>query len=207
MTAGRADQFRSHSSSCSGDLRWNLYLLLWPRDQETEFPVEACWLSQTQGGQTEQTHPQTFDDLFFFDSTDMVYMGSHLTDSQQGILCWGLRELRKRFRQKRPALFKSGQWHFHQDNAPVHNSILVTDYLSKIGFKTVPQPPYSPDLATCDFWWRCPWRSRYRRRKWTRRYEFKSWTRLIAFHIALIPLGKVWIQLFSLQLWVNSRTD
>ena len=25
-------------------------------------------------------------------------------------------------------------------------------------------------------------------------YEFKSWTRLIAFHIALIPLGKVWIQ-------------
>ena len=54
---------------------------------------------------------------------------------------------------------------------------------------------------------RCPWCSRYRRRKWTRRYEFKSWTRLIAFHIALIPLGKVWIQLFSLQLWVNSRTD
>ena len=35
----------------------------------------------------------------------------------------------------------------------------------------------------------------------------KTWTRLVAFHIALIPLGKVWIQLFSLQLWVNSRTD
>ena len=29
----------------------------------------------------------------------------------------------------------------------------------------------------------------------------------IALHIALIPLGKVGIQLFSLQLWVNSRTD
>ena len=27
------------------------------------------------------------------------------------------------------------------------------------------------------------------------------------FHIALILLGKVWIQLFSLQLWVNSRAD
>ena len=57
------------------------------------------------------------------------------------------------------------------------------------------------------FVWRCPWCSRYRRRKWTRRLGFKSWTWLIAFHIALIPLGKVWIQLFSLQLWVNSRTD
>ena len=63
-----------------------------------------------------------------------------------------LRELRKRFSQKRPALFQSGQWHFHQDNAPVHNSILVTDYLSKMGNKTVPQPPYSRDLAACDFW-------------------------------------------------------
>ena len=37
----------------------------------------------------------------------------------------------------------------------------------------------------------CPWGNGYRRRKWTRRHEFKSWTRLIAFHIALIPLGKV----------------
>ena len=32
-------------------------LLLWHRDQETEFPVEACWLFQTQEDQTEQIHP------------------------------------------------------------------------------------------------------------------------------------------------------
>ena len=62
-----------------------------------------------------------------------------------------LREFRKRFLGKRPALFKSGQWHFQQDHAPVHNSILVTDYLTKIGIKTVPHPPYSLDLAPCDF--------------------------------------------------------
>ena len=58
----------------------------------------------------------------------------------------------KRFRRKRPALFKSGQWHFHQDNVPVHNSILVTDYLSKMGIKTVPHRPYSPNIAPCDLW-------------------------------------------------------
>ncbi len=52
-----------------------------------------------------------------------------------------LRGFRKRFLGKRPALFKSGQWHFQQDNAPVHNSILVTDYLTKMGIRTVPQPP------------------------------------------------------------------
>ena len=62
-----------------------------------------------------------------------------------------LREFRKRFRRKRPLLFKSGQWHFYQDNAPVLNSILVTEYLSKMGIKTVSQPPYSRGLAPCDF--------------------------------------------------------
>ena len=36
-------------------------------------------------------------------------------------------------------------------NTPVHNSILVTDYLTKMGIKTVPQPPYSRNLALCDF--------------------------------------------------------
>ena len=59
-----------------------------------------------------------------------------------------LREFRKRFLGKRPALFKSGQWHFHQDNAPVHNSILVTDYLTKMGIKIVPHRPYSSNLVT-----------------------------------------------------------
>ena len=42
-----------------------------------------------------------------------------------GLLCWGF----KGVQEKRPALFLSGMWHFHQDNTPVHNSILVRDYL------------------------------------------------------------------------------
>ena len=63
-----------------------------------------------------------------------------------------LREFRKRFCRKRPALFKLGQWHFQRDNKPVHNSILVTDYLTKMGIKTVPRPPYSPEVAPYDFW-------------------------------------------------------
>ena len=50
------------------------------------------------------------------------------------------------------AFFKSGQRHFHQDNAPVNNSISVTDYLTKMGNKTGSHPPYSRYLAHCDFW-------------------------------------------------------
>ena len=63
-----------------------------------------------------------------------------------------LREFRKRFLEKKPALFKSGQRHFHLDNGPVYNSIFVTDYLSKMDIKTVSQPPYGSDLAPGDFW-------------------------------------------------------
>ena len=51
-----------------------------------------------------------------------------------------------------PALFKSGQWYFHQDNTQVHISILVPDYLTRMGIKTVPHSPYSPGLAPCDVW-------------------------------------------------------
>ena len=69
-----------------------------------------------------------------------------------GLVCCFFREFRKRFRRKRPALFKSGQYHLKQDHAPVHNSILVTYYFIKMGIKTVPQPPCNPDLAPCDFW-------------------------------------------------------
>ena len=151
---GQADQFRSRSSSCSGDLWWKLDLLLWPRDQETEFPVEACWLSQAQEGQTEQIHPQTFDDPFF-NGTGMIYMHwvpTGLTVNKEYYDVEVLREFSKRFCRKRPALLKSGQWHFQQENAPVHNFILVTDYLTKIGIKTVPQSPYCPDVGPCDFW-------------------------------------------------------
>ena len=69
-----------------------------------------------------------------------------------GSLYWGFKGVQERFRRKRPVVFKSGRWHFHHNNAPVDNSILVTDYLSKMGIKTVPHIPYSPDLAPCDFW-------------------------------------------------------
>ena len=61
-----------------------------------------------------------------------------------GLLCWGFKGVQEEI--------PSGQWHFHQDNAPVHNSIFVADYLSKMGIKTVPHPPFSPDLGLCDFW-------------------------------------------------------
>ena len=89
--------------------------------------------------------------LFWQHWHNLDALGYHLMHSQQGILCWGFKGVQQEIRRKRPALFESGQWHFHQDNAPVPNSILVTDYLTKMGIETVAHRPYSHDLAPCDF--------------------------------------------------------
>ena len=62
-----------------------------------------------------------------------------------GLLCWVCKGVQEE-------IPRESRWHFHLDNAPVHNSIVVTDYLTKMGIKTVPQPPCSPDPAPCDFW-------------------------------------------------------
>ena len=101
----------------------------------------------------DRANPATKFDDPFFDSTgltDMHWVPIGQTVNKEYYVKV-LRKFSKRFLGKRPALFKPGQRHFHQDSAPVHNSILVTDYLTKIGIKTLPHSPYSPDLAPCDF--------------------------------------------------------
>ena len=55
------------------------------------------------------------------------------------LLCWGFKGVQEEIPRKEASSLQ------------VHTSILVTDYLTKIGITTVPQPPYSPDLAPCDF--------------------------------------------------------
>jgi histone-lysine N-methyltransferase SETMAR len=50
----------------------------------------------------------------------------------------------------RPKL-KATAAHLHIDNAKPHNSRLSLQKIEEYGFIRVPQPPYSPDLAPCDF--------------------------------------------------------
>ena len=134
-------------------MRWKVDLLLWPRPKRQSSQWKYAGSPRPKHArQSKSTHKLLM--IPFLDSTGMIYM--HWVPTGQTVnkeyYVEVLREFRKRFLGKRPALFKSAQWHFHQDNAPVHNSILVTDYLTKMGIKTVPHPPYSPDLVPCDFW-------------------------------------------------------
>ncbi|UYV74413.1 hypothetical protein LAZ67_11003474 [Cordylochernes scorpioides] len=62
-----------------------------------------------------------------------------------------MRNMREAIRQKRLDLWKNKNWLLHHDNAPAHTSLLVRDFLAKINTVMMPQPPYSPELAPCDF--------------------------------------------------------
>jgi len=42
-------------------------------------------------------------------------------------------------------------WFLHHDNAPSHTSFAVREFLAPHNITTLPHPPYSPDLAPCDF--------------------------------------------------------
>jgi hypothetical protein len=54
-------------------------------------------------------------------------------------------------RRKRPELWQSGEWWLHHDNAPAHKALSVKQFLTKNSMIQVLNPPYSPDLALCDF--------------------------------------------------------
>jgi len=55
-------------------------------------------------------------------------------------------------RRKWPQLWESGDWQLHHNNARTHSLALVQAFLAKHHITQVCQPPYSPDLAPCDFW-------------------------------------------------------
>ena len=68
-----------------------------------------------------------------------------------GLLYWGFKGVPEEIQSEEAGSLQIGSVAFPQDNVPVHNSILVTDYLTMMGIQTVHQPPYSQDLAPCDF--------------------------------------------------------
>lgn len=61
-----------------------------------------------------------------------------------------LRQLREQIKKKRRGKLSRGVW-LLQDNAPAHTSQVAIAAASECGFRILPHPPYSPDLAPSDF--------------------------------------------------------
>ena len=62
-----------------------------------------------------------------------------------------LTRLRESVRRKRPGLWPD-KWILHHDNAPAHDALRIREFLAKNSITKMDHPPYSPDLAPCDFW-------------------------------------------------------
>ena len=54
-------------------------------------------------------------------------------------------------REKRRELWQDKSWLLHHDNAPAHNALNIRQFLAEKNMAVLEQPPYSPDLAPCDF--------------------------------------------------------
>ena len=65
------------------------------------------------------------------------------------LLCWVFKGVQEEIPSEGASTLQIRSVSFHRNNAPVHNSILVTDYLTKMGIKAVSHPRNSPDLAPC----------------------------------------------------------
>ena len=54
-------------------------------------------------------------------------------------------------RRMRPQKWQNQNLIIHHDNAPAHRSFKIQQFLAKNNMIVIPHPPYSPDLAPCDF--------------------------------------------------------
>ena len=77
---------------------------------------------------------------------DLVSQNDHRT-----LLCRIIGPIRRRIAEKTAPFGEEKIWLFHHDNAPVHTSAVATAKLLELGYELLPHPPYSPDLAPCDF--------------------------------------------------------
>ena len=68
-----------------------------------------------------------------------------------GLLCWGFKGVQKEIPPEEASTLQIGSVAFPAGQCTSPQLHPCTDYLSKMGIKTVPQPPYSPDLTPCNF--------------------------------------------------------
>ncbi len=88
----------------------------------------------------------------FFDAQCVIYQ--HVVPSKTKInsvyYVQILKSLQKHINKKRSEIARL--WILHRDNARPHVASIVRDFLEKCEIPTVAHPPYSTDLAHCDFW-------------------------------------------------------
>jgi len=79
-----------------------------------------------------------------------VYLEEQLTINSQYYSDILLNKVKPAMREKRRGSQRRSVI-LHQDNARPHTAQLTREIINKMGWEVLPHPPYSPDLAPCDF--------------------------------------------------------
>jgi len=114
--------------------------------------MEERIVTKTQKGEDVQVQNQGDAD-HFFDVRGIVYT-EFLAQGQtinQHIYKNILRCLMRLVKEKRRKLWETRSWLLDHDNAPALNALGIRAFFAKNNIAVLGQPPYSPDLALCDF--------------------------------------------------------
>ncbi|QQP55844.1 Mariner Mos1 transposase, partial [Caligus rogercresseyi] len=92
--------------------------------------------------------------LSFFDNCGVIFQ--HYLPMRTSVTAAVFKDVMnmflKKFKEKLPEMAKR-DWYFHFDNAPCHTANSTKEFLAKKGIKVIDHPPYSPDLASADFFY------------------------------------------------------
>ena len=70
-----------------------------------------------------------------------------------GLLCWGFKGVQEDITPEEASTLQIGSVAFPPRQYTRPELYPCQILFSKMGIKTFPQPPYSPDIAPCDFWY------------------------------------------------------
>jgi len=103
----------------------------------------------------ENTHEQIQGenyDYCFFDSRGIVHKGFVPPGQTVNHVFYKdiLERLRKRVQRIRTDI--ADDWVLHHDKVPAHTALSIREFVAKKNIPVISHPPYSPDLAPCDFY-------------------------------------------------------
>ena len=102
--------------------------------------------------QTKSTHKLLMIPFFWQHWHDLHALASHWTDSQQGILCWGFKGVQQEIPSEEASTLQIGSVAFPHGQCTSLQFHPCHRLFEQDGHQDSSSPPYSPDLAACDFY-------------------------------------------------------
>ena len=112
--------------------------------------METERFAETEKIMEKQIKNQSHVDGFFFDCHGIVH--HEFAPEGQTVNAAFYVEVLKLLRDRvRPELWEGRGWILHHDNGPAQSAPIVHEFLARNSITVLEHPPYSPDLAPCNF--------------------------------------------------------